>query len=638
VAPFGMSDESIMDMGRRRRLGILLPRFAVVVVSLLLLTYILSYAADSLRAYAFVSMLWQTSQKRAQLALSRCIAHQNLNQFPEFETQIGIMRSLARAIEAGKPPRRPRAIREALLQAQISPDDADKIVRFSGVMSWLNSSMTRKNQEEGERATVRVQRQLEIGREIQQELQLAAPNRTRLDHLQGELEAIDAEADSAAHAFLLRTRVLIQQVTRGLFLTIAAGTLLLLYFSFSELRGMLSRLLKTEKNLRRREEQLFEARKLDAIGRLAASVAHDFNNLLMVISSAIEMIIWNLPGTSRQRKLAEGILEATRQGSSLTRQLLVFSHKQVSTPQVLELDRQIEDSKEFIMHLVGPGIELNCIFRAGRETLEIDRAQFTQALLNLAANARDAMPQGGVLTIKTRVASPDEAPQMPQVQEGYLLMEVSDEGIGMAEETKMRIFEPFFTTKEPGKGTGLGLSTVYGIVKQCNGAITVESQLHQGTTFRLFFPRSQATAALSDAPTLVKPTRTSGGETILLVEDQEALREVGRSALESEGYHVITAKNCEDAVAMAKVYSGPIHLLLTDVVLPKQSGREVARQIRALRPEIKVIYMSGYAPSELFEEGAIEAGAGFLQKPCSIVEISGKIRQILDNAPKNTTA
>lgn len=626
-----------MDKGRRRRLIILLPRFAVVIASVLLLTYVLSYAADSLQAYAFASLLWQASQKRAQLALSRCIAHQNLDQFPEFEKQVGIMQALSQAIQAGKPPRDPNAIRDGLRRAQISAQDAEKIVRFSGVMSWVNSSVTRKNQEDGERAVARVQRQFEIGNEIKQELQSKVPNRLRLDQLQRELEQIDAVADRAAEAFVLRTRSLVESVTRVLFLIIAIGTLLLLYVSFSELRGMLRRLLKTETNLRRREEQLFEARKLDAIGRLAASVAHDFNNLLMVISSAVEMILWHLPGASRQRKLAESILEATKQGSSLTRQLLVFSHRQVTAPQIVELDQQIEDSKQFVEHLIGPGIELQCILKAGRATFEIDRAQFTQILLNLAANARDAMPRGGLITIKTRVASPEEVPQSEQSPNGYLLVQVSDDGMGMAEETKMRIFEPFFTTKSTGKGTGLGLSTVYGIVKQSNGAITVESQLHRGTTFRLFFPRSSEVVGALDAP-LPKPPRPRGGETILLVEDQDALRELSRAALELEGYHVITAKNCEDAVELTKVYSGNIHLLLTDVVLPKLSGREVAHRVRGLRPEVKVIYMSGYAPSDLFEKGAIEPGAGFLQKPCSIIEVLLKVRQILDNAAENQTA
>lgn len=625
-------------MGRRRRLIILLPRFVVVVSSVLLLTYILTYAADSLRAYAFASILWQTSQKRAQLALTRCIAHGNLDQYPEYEKQMGTMRALAQAIQAGRTPRNLTAMRDGLGKAHISAQDAEEIVRFSGVMTWLNSSITRNNQEDGERAVIRVQRQSEIGEEIKQELESKTPNRARLDQLLLELESIDKEAEIAEQAFLLRTRSLIQRVTRFLFLTIALGTLLLLYLSFSELRGMLGRLLNTEKSLRRREQQLFEARKLDAIGRLAASVAHDFNNLLMVISSAVEMMLLHLPGASRQRKLAEGILEATGQGSTLTRQLLVFSRKQVAAPQILELDKLIDDSKQFIQHLIGPAIQLQCVLKAGKATFQIDRPQFTQVLLNLAANARDAMPHGGTLTIRTRTASPEEIPQGVEISDEYLVVQVSDDGAGMAEETKMRIFEPFFTTKPVGQGTGLGLSTVYGIVTQFKGAITVESQLHHGTTFHLFFPRSRDVVTPFETKVAVRPTRTIGGETILLVEDQEALREVGRAALEHEGYHVITAKNCEDAVELAKVYSGPIHLLLTDVVLPKESGREVARQLRKIQPEVRVIYMSGYAPSELFDNGAIEEGAAFLQKPCSMAEVARKVRQVLDNAAKNQTA
>ncbi|HLW55163.1 MAG TPA: ATP-binding protein [Candidatus Angelobacter sp.] len=633
-----MSKEYMTDMGRRRRLAILVPRFAIVIASVLLLTYALSYAADSLRAYAFATLLWQTTQKKAQLALTRCIAQENLEQFPEFQEQIGIMQALAQAIQAGRPPRNANAIRDGLRRAHISEQDAEKIVRFSGVMSWLNSSVTRKNQEDGERAAIRVQRQFEIGGLVKQELQSAAPNRAHLDQLLRELEAIDAEADQSAQGFVLRTRSLIQRMTKFLFLTIAMGTLVLLYLSFYELQGMLGRLLKTEKNLRRREEQLFEARKLDAIGRLAASVAHDFNNLLMVISSAVEMIMWQLPGSSRQRKLADGILEATRQGSALTRQLLVFSRKQVNAPQILELDRAIEENKQFVQHLLGSSVELHCLLQAGHTTFRIDRPQFSQVLLNLAANARDAMPHGGELIIQTRVASAEEVPLSPQSPDGYVMIQVSDQGEGMSEETKMRIFEPFFTTKPAGKGTGLGLSTVYGIVMQYDGAITVESQPHRGTTFQIFFPVSREMAAPEDTKTVVHAQRASGGETILLVEDQDALRELSRSALELEGYHVITARNCEDAVELTKVYSGPIDLVLTDVVLPKLSGREVARQVRALRPEVRVIYMSGYAPSELFDRGVIEPGSSFLQKPCSIVEIARKVREVLATTRKNQTA
>lgn len=631
------STESAKYGGRRRRLLLLLPRFAAVIASILLLTYVLTYAADSLRAYAFTVLQWQTSQKRAQLALSRCLAHRSLDQYPEFEREAATMQSLMRAIQEGeKRPRNPAAIQNALMGAHVSPSDAKAIVRFTGLMAILRPPLLRKNEESGARAVKRVQQQIEIGSAIKQELESPVPNGARLDELQRELEVIDVEAERDAREFLARTKSLIHQTTIVLLLTIAAGTLVMFYLSFAELRVMLHRLLRTEKTLRDREEQLHQSRKLDAIGQLAAGIAHNFNNLLMVISGATEMIAGHLPIESRPRELAAEVLEATRQGASLTHRLLTFSRKHVTEPQVLELDRLVEYNTQFIERMIGDNIELICSLKAGRAALEIDPSDFTQVLLNLATNARDAMPNGGTLTIRTGLASPREAPAPPSAT-GYLLMEVSDQGIGMDDETRMRIFDPFFSTKGAGKGSGLGLSTVYGIVKQCDGAITVESQLHRGTVFKVYFPRSQQ-AASSRPPEPTLKLRAVGGQTILLVEDQEMLREVTAAALELDGYCVITAKTGEDAVEVAKRHLGPIHALLTDVVMPKLSGRDLARILRSVRPQIKVIYMSGYAPSDLFENGVMEAGSAFLQKPFSLRSMSLKLHQMLNAKGKAHSA
>lgn len=629
-----MTSKPVTSSGRQQRLLILLPRLAIVVCCVLLFTYALSYAADCLRAYAFTALTWQTAQKRAQLALERCIARQNLDEFHVFQEQIAVMQSLVKAIqEGGKRPRNSQIMRDALLQAHLSPDDATAIVRFSGVMSWINSPLFRQNQEGGARAAARVQRQYELGNEINKELSSGAPNRERLEQIQTELQSLDAQAEHDAQEFVFRTRSLVSRLTLGLFLTVALGTILVTYLSLAELRSVFFRLSKAEARLREREAQLYEARKLDAIGRLAAGVAHDFNNLLMVISSATEMILWQMPPMGRQRKLAESALAAAKQGSSLTQQLLAFSRKQAAEIEVVELDRQIEENLQFIQHLVGPNIEVIHSLKAGAATLEVDRTQFSQALLNLAANARDAMAGHGVLNIKTRVAYADEIEPDPKVTHGYVLVEIQDHGVGMDQETKAHMFEPFFTTKEAGRGVGLGLSTVYGIVRRANGVIKVESEPQRGSTFRLYFPRSTSLAVA--AGDMVSKPRKKRGETIFLVEDQDALREMGRTALESEGYNIITARTGEDAIELAKLYSGPIHLLLTDVVLGKINGREAAKKIRELHPDVKVIYMSGYAPSDLFEGGVIDPGAGYLQKPCSLADVSVKIRQILDNAAEN---
>src|SRR5208282_5065925 len=334
------------------------------------------------------------------------------------------------------------------------------------------------------------------------------------------------------------------------------------------------------------ELQLRQAQKMEAIGRLAGGIAHDFNNLLMVISGYVEFLLERLGPDPRLRGPAQEISNATQRATSLTRQLLAFSRKQILTPKVLDLNEVVAENLKMLTRMIGEDIDLVMIPGPTLGAVRADPGQIDQVIMNLAVNARDAMPQGGKLTIETANISLDEdfaRTHAPIVAGEYVMLSISDTGVGMDSETQSRIFEPFFTTKGT-KGTGLGLSTVYGIVKQSGAYIFVDSQPQRGTSFRAYFPRvdgREDIAAAQEAVGLPRPDH--GQETILLVEDENNLRQLARQYLETQGYRILEAADGAAALQIANGHKGPIHLLLTDVVMPGMNGREMAEKIAAQR-------------------------------------------------------
>jgi two-component system, cell cycle sensor histidine kinase and response regulator CckA len=374
------------------------------------------------------------------------------------------------------------------------------------------------------------------------------------------------------------------------------------------------------------EVQLRQLQKMEAVGRLAGGIAHDFNNLLTVIMGRSNLLLHRLAADHPHRKSLENIEETTQRAALLTRQLLAFSRKQVLTPTVLDVEGVVAGMLELFQRLIGENIEL--AFTPGSELgrVRIDRGQAEQVLVNLVVNARDAMPEGGRITIEIGEVALDEgdAVRLAGLPGGpYIVLTVSDTGTGMDEHTKARIFEPFFTTKEPGKGTGLGLATVYGIVRQSEGGITVESQLGVGTSFKIYLPRVDGVVA--EETTAVAPVGC-GTETVLLVEDEPHVRSLVETVLAEHGYHVLAAGRPGEAVRLAEGHAGPIHLLLSDMVMPEMSGSALARQILPLRPETVVLFMSGYAdyPAEQ------ATGAGLLQKPFTPDALARAVRGALD--------
>jgi two-component system, cell cycle sensor histidine kinase and response regulator CckA len=350
------------------------------------------------------------------------------------------------------------------------------------------------------------------------------------------------------------------------------------------------------------EEQFRQAQKMEAVGQLAGGIAHDFNNLLMVISSYTEMAQGqHLPEDKAHKQLAE-VLKAADKAASLTHQLLAFSRKQVLSPRVIDLNAMVEDSLKMIQRLIGEDIELNVSLSEALWAVKADPGQIVQVLMNLCVNARDAMRNGGELRIETKNVSVDmeAATKLPALVPGdYAALMVSDNGTGMTDEVRAHIFDPFFTTKESGKGTGLGLSTVYGIVKQSGGYIWVESELARGTTFSLYFPAVKSPLTTTVAPAI---SQSKGqGETILLAEDEDALREAISAYLNVHGYTVLEAANGVEALRLATLHAGSIQLLLTDVILPKKSGAELAREVSILSPDVATLYMSGYTDRNLVD-------------------------------------
>ncbi len=380
------------------------------------------------------------------------------------------------------------------------------------------------------------------------------------------------------------------------------------------------------------EQQFRQSQKMEAIGRLAGGIAHDFNNLLMVISGYSELIQDDLgPGHPLQHNL-EGVRKAVQRASSLTHQLLAFSRKQVLAPKVLDLNAAINDLGRMLPRLVGEDVDLVIVPSLERIRTKADPSQLEQVIMNLAVNARDAMPNGGRLTIETSVVAFDQeyARLHPPAAPGrYAMLAVTDTGAGMDAETQSHIFEPFFTTKEKGKGTGLGLSTVYGIVKQSGGYVWVYSEQGRGTTFKVYLPLAEEAEAARQ-PEAALAGDSQGLETVLLVEDEEGVRRVAREFLEIRGYSVLEARDGDEALQTAHSHMGPIHLLLTDVVMPGMNGRELWQRL-SWRPEMKVLFMSGYPENAIIRNGTLEAGAQYLQKPFTLSALTHKVRQVLNH-------
>ncbi|MBD0373775.1 MAG: PAS domain S-box protein, partial [Pyrinomonadaceae bacterium] len=375
------------------------------------------------------------------------------------------------------------------------------------------------------------------------------------------------------------------------------------------------------------EEQLRQAQKMEAIGQLAGGVAHDFNNLLTVITGYSDLAMRRLQTEDPLRRNIEEVKKASDRAAALTRQLLAFSRKQVLQPKVLDLNAVVSELENMLLRLIGEDIELRTALGAELGSVKADPGQIEQVLMNLAVNARDAMPEGGKLTIETEnvYLSEEYAARHIGVTPGhYVMLAVTDSGTGMDEKTRARIFEPFFTTKELGKGTGLGLSTVYGIVKQSGGNIWVYSEVGRGTTFKVYLPHvDEGAQDYKRTPEMEEVLQ--GTETILLAEDEELVRNLAREVLETYGYQVLEAANGGAALLICERYMEPIHLLVTDVVMPELSGRALADRLAQLRPEMKVLYMSGYTDNAIVHQGVLDEEANFIQKPFTPDALARKV-------------
>jgi len=379
------------------------------------------------------------------------------------------------------------------------------------------------------------------------------------------------------------------------------------------------------------EAQLRQAQKMEAVGRLAGGVAHDFNNLLTAILGYTGLMLRRLPPDDPLRHGAQEIEKAGERAADLTRQLLAFSRKQLLMPQVLDLGVAVAETESMLRRVIGEDIELTTSTEVPLDAVRVDVGQIEQVILNLAVNARDAMPGGGRLTIALRNVTLDEgfARDHPGAKFGpHVLLAVSDTGVGMSPETQSHVFEPFFTTKEVGKGTGLGLATVYGIVKQSDGYIAVRSELGRGSTFEVYLPRVEEAALPLRSERAFTPSR--GSETVLLVEDEEAVRNLMREILDSAGYVVLAAASGAEAMRRSRDHAGPIHLLITDVVMPGMSGPQLASQIAAERPGMRILYTSGYPDDALGPHGGLPPGTAFVQKPLTPDDLADRVREVLD--------
>ncbi|MBI3981795.1 MAG: response regulator [Gemmatimonadetes bacterium] len=382
---------------------------------------------------------------------------------------------------------------------------------------------------------------------------------------------------------------------------------------------------------KRLEDQFRQAQKMEAVGRLAGGVAHDFNNILTAIMGTSSLMLDEAAQDSPLRNDILEIQRAAERAAALTRQLLAFSRKQLLQPRVLNLNRVVEGIEGMLRRLVGEDVAITTKLAADLASVRVDPGQMEQVILNLAVNARDAMPQGGTLSISTANVELDEeyAEAHTSVSPGsYVMLAASDSGTGISGESKAHLFEPFFTTKETGKGTGLGLATVYGIVKQSGGYIWVYSEPGQGATFKIYLPQ------VNDSPEELGPTPQEaprgGSEVVLLAEDDRSVRTLAATILRKQGYTVLEASNGQEAIALAETHQGPIELILTDVVMPQLGGGLMVERLLALRPAARVLYVSGYTDDTVARQGLLQPGVQYLEKPFTPSALLRKVRQVLD--------
>jgi CheY-like chemotaxis protein len=372
---------------------------------------------------------------------------------------------------------------------------------------------------------------------------------------------------------------------------------------------------------------------MEAVGRLAGGVAHDFNNLLTVITGYSDLLLASRDLTEPQRVALEEIRRSAERGGQLTHQLLSFSRRQPLEPRIVRVNDLILQMEKMLHRLIGEDVEFVTIPAASRDSVEADAGRLEQVIMNLVVNARDAMPDGGKLTLETGTVQLSESYSARQlgIQPGqHVTISISDTGVGMDEETQSHLFEPFFTTKNPGRGTGLGLATAYGIIRQSGGAIGIISELGKGTTARIYLPVAEAKAEMAVAEKAASTGRLTGAETILLVEDEARVRKLIVDVLTSRGYRVLEATRGSEAIRLAATHKGPIHLAVVDVVMPEMSGPDVVRQIQPGRSDLRVLYISGYTDEAIVHHGILESGAAFLQKPFLPDALAKKVREVLD--------
>jgi signal transduction histidine kinase len=391
---------------------------------------------------------------------------------------------------------------------------------------------------------------------------------------------------------------------------------------------------EAEQALRRTEEQLRHAQKMEAVGRLAGGIAHDFNNLLTAILGYSELFLSDLPSDAAGRADIEEIKNAGQQAASLTQQLLAFSRRQVLEPRVVNLNDIITNVEKLLRRVIGADVELSIDLEPALQPVGVDPGQIVQVLMNLAINARDAMPDGGHLSIQTRfrlLTQPLHIQEITLAPAPYAFVTVTDTGTGMPPEIAARIFEPFFTTKEPGKGTGLGLSTAYGIVRQSGGSIIVDSRPGSGTEFGIYLPCVDAPLETSPPETDL-PVSVNGSETVLVVDDEAAIRDLVRKVLEAHGYRVLSAAHGVEALSLVGSYKAPIHLLITDIIMPRMGGRELATRLSEVRSALPVLFLSGYPDSSYLDTAIPQNAYAFLMKPFTPTTLTRRVRELLNQA------